>query len=473
MKSSLSIVFLCVGSVSTMEVTFRTPFSSSLCNEDTHVTRQEALRFELLRNICEGYEDNCICRDSGKVQLNIEPHAFSILRLLLCKDIVPNSSACAGDEMLKVVRAADYLGLSDESAIKRLVRNFISKGSEISGQELLKHFGILKHFFSNKSAHYELDNSLNELFGPRCVRKIHTPGSLLPTCDSPDGRRFVTVDERALQIWDIQNYEVIKELRDASHTIRVSRWSPDMKYIAAGTCDGSVYVWNADMYSLVAILKKGERDIRSLCWSSSGDVLVAGAEDGIYLWDMCSKSHLRSLEGTKEAFSACSVSCDKKLLALGLWDGNVWIYEQECKSPVRILDGHTQMITTLCWLPDNDRLASGSHDKSVRVWSIRDDRCVALLADHPSRIHGLSWVDAESSLLVDLVSMRYVWHVPTLTLDEKIFALCARSKVEQSVQSNKFFKQRMRDISAALKVTNICPNYGRLYSSRDSFDEVV
>ncbi|MDY7096470.1 MAG: pentapeptide repeat-containing protein, partial [Acidobacteriota bacterium] len=80
---------------------------------------------------------------------------------------------------------------------------------------------------------------------------------------------------------------------------RCTAWSPDGRFLASGSSDGSVRVWDAASGEERRVLSGSGGIVWSVCWSSGGEELASGSEDGsVRVWDAASGEERRVLSGS-------------------------------------------------------------------------------------------------------------------------------------------------------------------------------
>ncbi|KAG9067040.1 hypothetical protein KI688_012952 [Linnemannia hyalina] len=70
-----------------------------------------------------------------------------------------------------------------------------------------------------------------------------------------------------------------------------------------------------------------------------------------------------------EKVSSCAFSPDGKLLAAGLENGNISIYDTATWTMIQVFQGHEDCVTSLAYSPNSQQLLSGSRDNTARLWN--------------------------------------------------------------------------------------------------------
>lgn len=89
----------------------------------------------------------------------------------------------------------------------------------------------------------------------------------------------------------------------------------------------------------------------------------------VKLWDVATGAELCTLEVETAAYSV-AFSPDGKLLAAGLGNGTVKLWDVTCRKEIRAFEGHTGRVLSVAFSPDNKLLASGSGEGMVKLWHV-------------------------------------------------------------------------------------------------------
>ncbi|KAF9118779.1 Cilia- and flagella-associated protein 57, partial [Mortierella sp. 14UC] len=82
----------------------------------------------------------------------------------------------------------------------------------------------------------------------------------------------------------------------------------------------------------------------------------------------------------------CDISTDGTLLAAGLKDGRISLYDTSTWIKIGTLYGHTRRVTSVAFSPTGPWLVSGSHDSTVRSWDPRTHQLSRILAGHTKEV---------------------------------------------------------------------------------------
>lgn len=89
--------------------------------------------------------------------------------------------------------------------------------------------------------------------------------------------------------------------------------------------------------------------------------------------------------------AAIALSPDSRIMAIGLADGNIWLWHLDTWQRIGTLEGHKEQIQTLAFSPDGSKLASASVDATVRTWSIANRATMWVGEGHSEAIDALAW----------------------------------------------------------------------------------
>jgi WD40 repeat protein len=263
-----------------------------------------------------------------------------------------------------------------------------------------------------------------------------------------DGRHFATAaEDRTIKIWEATTNKVIltldNKLRQPADRVLSLAWSSDNEYLVVASADKVVRVYR--------IFPKLGQPPGTL-WFEASDGLASqaaalSADDSLLpypgvgvlsTWDLKKNNYGPRFPLIGE-LTALVFSPDNRLMAMGLGDGRVQIWDINTITLVQTLDASLSRpnpCTRLAWSPDgrqlvvgrqksfevwqtasngllttntaltqpvksavtslaisqnSDRLAVGSENGTVQLWSLADNRSSQEVAGNGSPVVGLNW----------------------------------------------------------------------------------
>uniref|UniRef100_A0A061S7C5 (Myosin heavy-chain) kinase n=1 Tax=Tetraselmis sp. GSL018 TaxID=582737 RepID=A0A061S7C5_9CHLO len=177
-------------------------------------------------------------------------------------------------------------------------------------------------------------------------------GSVTSIAFSVDGARAVTAsNDHTCKLWDMTGLRELSAINDHNGTPTCVAASPDGMTLCTGSNLGLVQLW--DLHTLTPTL-----------------TLRAASKE---------KKRTEKQEGTartemdeEEIFSTMAVafSPEGTLLAAGLTDKVVRVYDVTTGSEVAAFVGHSGSVRAVAFSPDGRLLASGADDMFVRLWEL-------------------------------------------------------------------------------------------------------
>ncbi|MDE0682811.1 MAG: T9SS type A sorting domain-containing protein, partial [Candidatus Poribacteria bacterium] len=131
----------------------------------------------------------------------------------------------------------------------------------------------------------------------------------------------------------------------------------------------SIWLWNVHTGEHIRTLKGDMSQVEIVLFSPDGKMLASGGGNNrdIRLWNAHTGEHIRSIGS---GGSSLSFSPDGKTLASGGINGNVLLWNAQTGEHIRTLKGHTGWVSSLSFSPDGNTIASGSDNGTVLLWNL-------------------------------------------------------------------------------------------------------
>ncbi|KAJ8473585.1 hypothetical protein ONZ51_g7772 [Trametes cubensis] len=190
---------------------------------------------------------------------------------------------------------------------------------------------------------------------------------------SPTGKELLSgSDDRTVNLWDVATGANLNTWKAHSDWVRSVAWSLDGTLAASGSDDDTVRVWRTASPEKMVVLQHGDW-VRNVVFAQDGDLLSGSRDKTCKVWDTRSIEWdtetaiepIRTLEHDSEVFRV-AVSSDSRLVACGLYNGDIVLWTKSDGQRVRSLTGQGEVIS-LAFYP-NGLLAAAYEDSPITLW---------------------------------------------------------------------------------------------------------
>jgi eukaryotic-like serine/threonine-protein kinase len=210
---------------------------------------------------------------------------------------------------------------------------------------------------------------------------------------------------------------------DHTKTIWAVSWSPDGKYIASASDDGTSHVWSATtherLFSYRSQIQPAQSDDGAyvIAWMPNSSGIAVGFADGTaQLVDLTSHRQIGSYDsGTggdlHGILYAVSISPNGRHVAIaGFFSDDIQIFDVVTQSRIRSLSGHTDSVWSLSWSHNGRFIASGSADATARVWDWNSGKSLLIYDKQGDTVRAVSWSPDDSRIVsCGLSGPVYIW----------------------------------------------------------------
>ncbi|KAF9132594.1 hypothetical protein BGW39_011772, partial [Mortierella sp. 14UC] len=167
-------------------------------------------------------------------------------------------------------------------------------------------------------------------------------------------------------------------------------------------------------------------------FSPDGALLAAGLKDGrISLYDASAWTKIGTLHGHTRRVTSIAFSPTGTWLVSGSHDSDVRLWDPQTHQLGQTLEGHISDVTNVAFSPDGCRIASASDDKTVRVWDSVSGETELLFKSHDRGVKSVSWSPDGSRIASVHGGFIHIWDSITGTevverqcIEENIGVLC-------------------------------------------------
>lgn len=194
------------------------------------------------------------------------------------------------------------------------------------------------------------------------------------------------------------------------------RISPDGRWIASASADGTARIWDAETGAHMTTLVGHVAGLSCLAWSPDSNTLATGSDDkAIRLWDRVTSepAHGRT-ESTIPTISVSDLAEERHGTSVPSAAANAVRYARRqlregingtngngsansmnngngARGTRLPLLGHHNYVYCLAFSPKGNILASGSYDEAVFLWDVRAGRLMRSLPAHSDPVSGIDF----------------------------------------------------------------------------------
>ncbi len=187
---------------------------------------------------------------------------------------------------------------------------------------------------------------------------------------SPDARYVAAGSwDRSLDLWDAASAQKVRPFTGHTDWVTALAFSPDGALLASTGNDNKLFVWDAASGSPVWTVDLGHW-ASDVSFSPDGALLaVTGWDTGATIYNVSDWSVYAGIPYQPDRFALnLQFSPDGRTLALGTWDYRVVLWDVPSQSQRNEMFGHTDNPTGLAFSPDGSLLASAAEGGEMRIW---------------------------------------------------------------------------------------------------------
>jgi WD40 repeat protein len=194
---------------------------------------------------------------------------------------------------------------------------------------------------------------------------------------SPDGKMVLVVGGSYGFAWagiyEARSAERLGDLKGHQDIVNSCDWSPDGRWVATGSRDGTVKIWDPSVHCVDDEERSHSFGAAALSWQPDGSrVLSVGRDGRSHVWDPETGSWLATVESRDNATSPrpadCDYSPDGAAFVIGDEKGVLEVINADTRYTVWSVQAHEKEVRCCVWSSAGDRIASCGTE-GVKTWN--------------------------------------------------------------------------------------------------------
>jgi WD40 repeat protein/serine/threonine protein kinase/DNA-binding XRE family transcriptional regulator len=208
--------------------------------------------------------------------------------------------------------------------------------------------------------------------------------------------------------------EIVHEFRLrhmlSAHTAIVSDvgWSPDEKYLASSSRDGTVRIWDTTSWTESLVIQThaafdpgftdsqsgtGESGVRTVVWSPDGKQIVTlgNTDNNAIVWDIKTGEKITSFILHQDWVLSASWSPDSKSVVSSGKDGSIFIWDSTSGKVKVEFSRQSAPIQTVGWSPNGRQIVTAGDAGLIKLWDAKTGAELNVLTGHEGIVWNVSW----------------------------------------------------------------------------------
>ncbi|MCI0540005.1 MAG: protein kinase [Verrucomicrobiales bacterium] len=196
--------------------------------------------------------------------------------------------------------------------------------------------------------------------------------------------------------------------------VRHAEFSPNGRYVATASADGSARVWDARTGQPVTSPMLHKHVVLGVQFSPDGGRLLTFTEGSeAYVWDAATGQMLGSVMSHSQRIYTTQFSPDGRRVVTASGDGTAKVWDGHTGEPLLVLK-HQAPVRWARFSPDAKQVVTASADQTAQLWNALTGQPVGKALQHPSRVNRAEFSpDGKWILTVAADFSTRVWNVAT------------------------------------------------------------
>ncbi len=189
---------------------------------------------------------------------------------------------------------------------------------------------------------------------------------------------FTATGDGAITVLNIEDLKIIHQIKASTKSARSIAVNPEKQEMAVGFSDHVIRIYDINNFQLKKEIREHKNSVFSIVYSPDGRYLLStGRDANLKFWSVDEEyEKAESIVAHIYAINHIDYRSDGKYFVTGSMDKSIKVWDASNFRLLKVIDkarheGHNSSVNKLFWSGHQDQLVSCSDDRTISVWDLK------------------------------------------------------------------------------------------------------